>query len=86
MHFKFDRVKRNLEKNLRNYDENPIIINDYGALFLAGWHIILFAFGIFIIVFGDATLLFRICMIALLVGLLLFALHNTYVFAPRVFK
>ena len=49
---------------MRNYDENPIIINDYGALFLVGWHIILFAFGVFIIVFGDATLLFRICMIA----------------------
>lgn len=70
---------------MRNYDENLIIINDYGALFLAGWHIILFALGIFIIVFSDTTLLFS-HLYDCAVGLLLFSLHNTYVFSPRVFK
>lgn len=53
MHFKFNCVKRNLEVNLRNYDENPIIINDYGALFLAGWHIILFSILFFGFAFSD---------------------------------
>ena len=86
MHFKFDRVKQNLEKNLRNYDENPIIINDYGALFLAGWCIILYLIVVFVFAFSGYELLYRICLIALPAYLLLFDLHNTYIFAPRVFK
>ena len=59
-------MKRNLEVNLRNYDENPIIINDYGALFLAGWYIILFSILFFGFAFSDYELLHRIYLIALL--------------------
>ncbi|RKV94162.1 MAG: hypothetical protein D8H92_09690 [Campylobacter sp.] len=38
---------------MRNYDENPIIINDYGALFLAGWYIILYSILVFVFAFSD---------------------------------
>ena len=79
-------MKRNLEVNLRNYDENPIIINDYGALFLAGWYIILFSILVFGFAFSDYGLLHRIYLIALPAYLVLSFLHDTYIFAPRVFK
>lgn len=71
---------------MRNYDENPIIINDYGALFLAGWYIILYSILVFVFAFSDYGLLYRIYLIALPASFLLFCLYNTYVFAPRVFK
>ena len=71
---------------MRNYDENPIIINDYGALFLAGWYIILYSILVFVFAFSDYELLYRIYLIALPASFLLFCLYNTYVFAPRVFK
>ena len=73
---------------MRNYDENPIIINDYGALFLAGWYIILFSILVFGFAFSDYDygLLHRIYLIALPAYLVLSDLHDTYIFAPRVFK
>lgn len=69
-----------------NYDENPIIINDYGALFLAGWYIILYSILVFVFAFSDYGLLYRIYLIALPGSVLLYFLYNIYVFAPRVFK
>ncbi len=71
---------------MRNYDENPIIINDYGALFLVGWYIILYSIIVFVFAFSDYELLYRIYLIVLPTSFLLFCLYNTYVFAPRVFK
>lgn len=73
---------------MRNYDENPIIVNDYGALFLAGWYIILFSILFFGFAFSDYDygLLYRIYLIALPAYLVLSFLHDTYIFAPRVFK
>ena len=71
---------------MRNYDENPIIINDYGALFLAGWYIIIHCIILSALILGDSSLFVRAIFIVLEACIVVFFLHETYIFAPRVFK